>query len=98
MPSLGAVRGAAAGVPRRGAAADGPRAGSRSRPASSLGWEKYIGPFGAVVAIDDRFGASAPLKVVMEKYGFTADNVAAKAVEVVEQLPARLAASGLKKA
>ena len=34
----------------------------------------------------------------MEKYGFTADNVAAKAAEVVAQLPARLAASGLKKA
>ncbi len=33
----------------------------------------------------------------MEKYGFTAANVAAKAVEVVEQLPARLAALGLAK-
>jgi transketolase len=62
------------------------------------GWERYVGPFGAVVGIEDRFGASAPLKVVMEKYGFTAANVAAKAVEVVEQLPARIAALGLKKA
>jgi hypothetical protein len=31
----------------------------------------------------------------MEKYGFTAENVAAKAVEVVEALPARLKALGL---
>ena len=63
-----------------------------------MGWEKYVGPFGAVVGIEGRFGASAPLKVVMEKYGFTAANVAAKAVEVVEQLSARLTARGLKQA
>jgi transketolase len=62
------------------------------------GWEKYAGPFGSTVGIHDRFGASAPLKTVLEKYGFTADNVAAKAVEVVERLPARVAAVGLKKA
>ncbi len=60
------------------------------------GWDKYVGPFGAVVAIENRFGASAPLKVVMEQYGFTAENVVAKAVEVIEGLPARLAAVGLQ--
>ena len=60
-----------------------------------LGWEKYVGSFGAIVAIENRFGASAPLKVVLEKYGFTPDNVAAKAVEVVEALPAKLKAMGL---
>ena len=63
-----------------------------------LGWDKYTGPFGAVLAIHDRFGASAPLKVLLEKYGFTAANVAAKAAEVVEQLPARLKTLGLAKA
>ncbi len=62
------------------------------------GWEKYVGPFGAVVGIENRFGASAPLKVVMEKLGFTAANVTAKAVEVVESLPVRLKAFGLAKA
>jgi transketolase len=62
------------------------------------GWEKYVGAFGASVGIYDRFGASAPLKVVMEKYGFTPENVAARAVEVVEQLPARLAGVGLQQA
>jgi transketolase len=61
-----------------------------------MGWERYVGPFGAVVGIENRFGASAPLKVVMEEYGFTAANVAAKAIEVIEALPARLAALGLR--
>ena len=63
-----------------------------------MGWEKYVGPCGAVIGIENRFGASAPLKVVLEKYGFTAANVTAKAVEVVEQLKARLAGLGLKQA
>ena len=62
------------------------------------GWERYVGAFGAVVGIENRFGASAPLKVMMEKYGFTAENVAAKAVAVVEALPSRLAALGLRRA
>jgi transketolase len=61
------------------------------------GWERYVGPFGTVVGIRNEFGASAPLKVVMEKYGFTPANVAAKAAEVVEQLPARLAGLGLER-
>ena len=39
---------------------------------SSFGWERYAD---ATVAID-RFGASAPGSVNMEKFGFTADNVA----------------------
>jgi transketolase len=63
-----------------------------------MGWERYVGSLGAVVAIEGRFGASAPLKVVMEEYGFTAANVAARASEVVLALPARLAALGLQKA
>ncbi len=59
------------------------------------GWQKYVGSFGAVIAIENRFGASAPAKVVFEKLGFTPENVAAKAIEVIEGLPARLAAMGL---
>jgi hypothetical protein len=34
----------------------------------------------------------------MEKYGFTAENVARTAMEVVESLPARMRALGLQKA
>ncbi len=44
----------------------------------SLGWERYAR---SVLAID-RFGASAPGKVIFEHFGFTAQNVAAKAKEL----------------
>jgi len=62
------------------------------------GWSRYVGPFGAVVGVESRFGASAPVKVVMAKYGFTAANVVAKAVEVKDAVAARLAAMGLRRA
>lgn len=42
---------------------------------ASLGWHKYIGFDGDVLAID-RFGASAPGEKIMEEFGFTAQNVA----------------------
>jgi len=45
---------------------------------SSFGWHKYTGLDGASVSID-RFGASAPGPLLMEKFGFTVDNVVAKA-------------------
>ncbi len=41
---------------------------------SSMGWERYVGPKGRVIAMD-RFGASAPYAVLAEKFGFTVDNV-----------------------
>jgi transketolase len=46
--------------------------------ASSFGWHKYIGTEGDIVSID-RFGASAPGGVCLEKFGFSVDNVLAKA-------------------
>jgi transketolase len=46
--------------------------------AASFGWHKYIGIEGDTVSID-RFGASAPGGVCMEKFGFSVDNVLAKA-------------------
>jgi transketolase len=48
----------------------------------SQGWHKYVGLEGAVVAMD-RFGASAPFKVLMQEFGFTAENVAAKALDLL---------------
>jgi transketolase len=42
------------------------------------GWERYVGPDGTAIGVD-RFGASAPGDVVMEKYGLTADRVAEEA-------------------
>ncbi len=44
----------------------------------SMGWDKYIGPEGGLVCID-HYGASAPYKVLAEKFGFTVDNVIAAA-------------------
>ncbi|KRE25220.1 transketolase [Paenibacillus sp. Soil522] len=40
----------------------------------SLGWERYTGPGGKVLAIDT-FGASGPGNQVMEYFGFSTDNV-----------------------
>jgi transketolase len=50
--------------------------------ASSLGWERYVGDEGAVVAID-RFGASAPGERVVAEYGFTVENVVAMAKQLL---------------
>ncbi|MEA3376136.1 MAG: transketolase [Chloroflexota bacterium] len=48
-----------------------------------LGWERYVGSQGAVMGIE-RFGASAPYRDLMEAFGFTADAVATRALEVVK--------------
>jgi transketolase len=48
------------------------------------GWERYVGPAGDVVGLK-RFGASAPYKVLMEKFGFTAEAVAERALQVLDQ-------------
>ncbi|MFN9932725.1 MAG: transketolase [Cyanobacteriota bacterium] len=45
---------------------------------SSFGWHKYTGFDGDTVSID-RFGASAPGPLCLEKFGFTVENVVAKA-------------------
>lgn len=42
--------------------------------ASPLGWHKYVGIEGKVIGIDS-FGASAPGDLVVEKYGFTKENI-----------------------
>jgi transketolase len=49
---------------------------------SPLGWYKYVGTAGDVVGIT-RFGASAPGKVNFEKFGFTPENVAARALALL---------------
>ncbi|MFM8395143.1 MAG: transketolase, partial [Acidobacteriota bacterium] len=48
----------------------------------SFGWSRYVGEKGAVIALD-RFGASAPYQVLMEKFGFTAANASAKVKQMV---------------
>jgi transketolase len=46
--------------------------------ASSFGWHKYVGIDGDVVAMEG-YGASAPFAKLFETYGFTAQNIAARA-------------------
>jgi transketolase len=43
-----------------------------------MGWHRYVGDGGDVLAVE-RFGASAPGNVVMEKFGFTVDHVVERA-------------------
>ena len=50
--------------------------------ASPFGWREFVGDAGDILGIE-RFGASAPGKVVMKEYGFTAENVAARAEELL---------------
>jgi transketolase len=45
---------------------------------TTFGWTEFVGDDGEVVGHDD-FGASAPIKDIMTHFGFTVDNVVAKA-------------------
>ncbi|MCU7496816.1 MAG: transketolase [Ignavibacteria bacterium] len=47
-----------------------------------MGWEKYLGEEGEAISME-RFGVSAPSGVLMEKFGFTAQNVFKRAKEVL---------------
>jgi transketolase len=44
----------------------------------SQGWDRYLGARGEMLGVE-RFGASAPAAVVLREYGFTVDNVCARA-------------------
>ncbi len=50
--------------------------------ASTLGWDRYVGPQGQIVGMHT-FGASAPLKEVQRKFGFTPERVAEAAKELL---------------
>ncbi len=45
---------------------------------ASFGWRRYVGDQGSTISID-RFGASAPGEVALENFGYTVENVVAKA-------------------
>ena len=49
---------------------------------ADLGWERYVGLDGAVQAMK-RFGASAPAGKLFEEFGFTVENVVARARELL---------------
>ena len=50
--------------------------------ASTLGWDRYVGPEGVKIGMHT-FGTSAPLKDVQDKFGFTPDRVAEAAKELL---------------
>jgi len=49
-----------------------------------MGWHRYVGDHGDVIGIE-RFGASAPGNVVMEKLGFTVDHVVERATALLRK-------------
>ncbi len=50
--------------------------------ASTFGWERYVGPTGKIIGMHT-FGASAPLKELQTKFGFTPEKVVEAAREVL---------------
>jgi len=50
--------------------------------AATLGWDRYVGPKGKSIGMHS-FGASAPLKDLLKKFGFEPDVVIAAAKQVV---------------
>jgi len=51
--------------------------------AGPLGWHRYVGAKGAVMSID-HFGASAPYEDLVEAFGFTAEALVERALDVLE--------------
>ena len=53
--------------------------------ASTFGWDRYVGDGGAIIGMHT-FGASAPLKQLLTRFGFTPDRVAEVARECLEAI------------
>jgi transketolase len=51
----------------------------------ALGWHKWVGDDGDSISIE-HYGASAPGATVLEEFGFTADNVVARAVALRDRV------------
>jgi transketolase len=51
---------------------------------SVIGWDRYVGPTGAMIGMHT-FGASAPLKGLLTKFGFTAEKILAAAQDQIEK-------------
>jgi transketolase len=49
---------------------------------STQGWHRYVGDRGEVIGVD-HFGASAPYKVLYEKFGVTSDRVVEMAMKII---------------
>ncbi len=53
--------------------------------ASTFGWERYVGLDGHCIGMHT-FGASAPLKELLKKFGFTLDNVISQAKGLLQRV------------
>ncbi|MBM7650151.1 transketolase [Bacillus ectoiniformans] len=51
---------------------------------SSMGWERYTGDEGDIIAID-QFGASAPGETIMKEYGFTVEHVVTRTKALLDK-------------
>jgi transketolase len=51
---------------------------------ATFGWDRYVGPTGVSIGMKT-FGASAPLKMLQEKFGFSAERIVAAAREQVRR-------------
>jgi len=51
---------------------------------ATMGWWKYVGHNGGIIGVD-RFGASAPGPIVMEKLGISVSNIVAHAKKLVKK-------------
>jgi len=52
--------------------------------AATMGWDRYVGPTGKIIGMHT-FGASAPLKDLVKKFGFTPEKVVEAARETIRQ-------------
>jgi transketolase len=50
---------------------------------AAMGWHKYVGPKGDLLCLD-HYGASAPYQVLMEKFGFTPENIVDRARKLLD--------------
>jgi transketolase len=50
----------------------------------TMGWYEWVGPQGTIIGMD-RYGASAPYKVIYQHLGFSADNVVLRALQAIDK-------------
>ena len=51
----------------------------------SFGWERWVGDHGLIMGVD-RFGASAPMKIIYEEYGLTVEKVVLNVKQLLSTL------------
>jgi transketolase len=49
------------------------------------GWDKYVGNYGESISVD-KFGSSAPYKILFENYGFSVENIVKTSEQLLKKL------------